>query len=175
MHERDEKDEIVTKMWVGGGRTRTKVKSNFGVMKMIDRTKTCWVMGSLFLYLLHSHSAIRAISHTHQLFLTVGVLPKLTLWRSLRLLVRLLLNGEALKQRLSRERPNTHVKFETQQSFEAAIKFKSTNIYLRPVTPWGLVVAAKIRGRKNTCHTRDKMGFWGNSVGQGAHEYMWNT
>jgi hypothetical protein len=44
MQERDEKDEIVTKMCVGGGgggRTSTKVKSNFGVMKMIDRTKTC--------------------------------------------------------------------------------------------------------------------------------------
>jgi len=54
-------------------------------------------MGSLFLYLLHSHFAIRAISHTHQLFLTVGVLAKLTLRRSLRLLVRLLLNGEALR------------------------------------------------------------------------------
>jgi hypothetical protein len=41
MQERDEKDEIVTKMWEGEKRTSTKVKSNFGVMKMIDRTKTC--------------------------------------------------------------------------------------------------------------------------------------
>lgn len=155
MQERDEKDEIITKMWGGKKRTSTKVKSNFGLMKMIDRTKTCWVMGSLFLYLLHSHSAITAISHTHQLFLTVRVLAKLTLWRSLRLLVRLLLNGETLRQHLSCERPSIHVKPEARQSFEAVIKFKGTNTYLKLVTPWGWVVAVKIRGRTNTCQTRN--------------------